>query len=411
MFATACGGGEDGDGDGGGNSADGGVPDNGPLEILSFTATRQTIQPFEGVELEWSVRGARVVDISSADGTLVSTFDQSGRVATRDLRETTVYTLTIERGAEMKSATLEIVVDWPEPEIFSFIVTPQVAQANSFVSLQWSARSASYLRLLKNGVEALRITTNLENGFLTQLIEEGTTIFTLEAINPEHTETQSVTVEGVVPPVITKFNIQPRVIFPDTRTATVTWSTTSATHTQLWDVFARPVVGFPGTTSGTVSIAIRSAEIMDYRLTAFGTDFTTEGYRRIGPPTAEIEPNDDARFANSLWDVGGATGTLSFPGDVDVYAVFPTGGASLRVRVTGANGRGCETDTRIELQSFSSGTLAADSDSGEATGRGGFCGLIDPAVRIQARDLFEGQYLIFVSGSESGDYVLLTDEE
>lgn len=408
IFAIACGEGSDDGADGGSGSADAGAIE-GPLEIISFTATRDSVRPRESVELEWSVRGARIVDISSADSTLLSTFGQSGRISTGALEQTTVFTLTISRGGETKTATLEVVVDWPEVTIFNFSGT-EMWQAFSTIVLQWSTTGAQYLRLLANDREIGRFTVGLENSFFNAFVDVGTTVFTLEAINPQHTASRSVTVIGLLPPAITKFNIRPRVIFSGTRTATITWDTTNATSTQLWDVFGRQVIGFPGTASGTVAVAIRSADVTDYRLSAYNGFVTTDAYMRIGPPVGELEPNEDLRFAQNLWEVAGVDATLSSADDVDVYAVFPRPGSSLQVRITGANGRGCDTDTRVELRGVFD-SLEIDDDGGEPTARGDACGLIDPAVHPRARNLLESQYYIVVTGSESGRYVLITEEQ
>lgn len=408
LFALcACGGGSDEDSDGGPHDDDGGI--SGPISIIKFEASRTDVGPGERVELTWQTQGARLVEIETRDATLVSTFGSSGRVMSNGLRDDTTFILTASNGSEMKSAMVDVHVTWQQPSIIAFDVQPTMTILNSFVSMSWTTTNAEYLRLLKNGVEAARITANVEVGFQSAIIDEEDIDFTLEAVNPQHMVSTTVHVHADIPPTILSFNVRPRLLFHQTNTTTITWNTEGAVRTELYNTFGGLIPGWPGTTSGTITMQLIDT-IQDFRLLAISSNGSpTELNRRVGPPTPEVEPNDDARFSNGLWDTGGASGELSTDSDIDVYSVFPTIGARLKVWIAGADGTGCDTDTEIVFSNGAS-NLAGDSDSGAAAPRGGHCGLLDPNTDPALDGLMLGQYFVIVKGSEAGRYVLITEE-
>src|SRR5262245_40943756 len=158
MLLFACGGGGDDDagtGDTGGTDAGGGADTGpaGPIEIISFTASMDSISPGANVVLEWEVRGARVIEIGTNDTTLVATFDGTGIAPSANLFETTRYILTARAGDSMETRELTVTVVWPEPAILSFDVNPQATTINNIVTMTWTTQNAQYLRILKDDVE------------------------------------------------------------------------------------------------------------------------------------------------------------------------------------------------------------------------------------------------------------------
>src|SRR6185503_6441266 len=121
----ACGGNNDEEDAGGsdagsGDSMTSGDAGNGPIEIVSFTASSMSISPGAVIDLEWEVRGARVVEIGTEDTTLVATFGGTGTVHTQGLFETTRFILTARAGVAMETRELTVEVTWPEPVINAF---------------------------------------------------------------------------------------------------------------------------------------------------------------------------------------------------------------------------------------------------------------------------------------------------
>jgi hypothetical protein len=394
---------------------DGGVPSrvdgdiSGDIEIISFTASESTVSPYQAVELAWDVRGARTIEIGSEDTTLVSTFGSAGRVQTELLAKTTSFKLIARSGDSMASATVEVTVDWPEPQVLAFDVSPRMVTAGSFVSVFWTTANAERVRITRNGTEIANLTTMLESGAISALVTEADNVFRFEAINPDETAFREITVIAEAPPRIVRFSIDPPAVFAGSTTATVTWQTTGATRTDL-DIDFTPVPDFPQTASGSFTVTLQS-RLQVVHLVATSNLGQMDSYRRIGPPFAEREPNDEVQLAQQLYDSSAALGQIGSTVDVDVYSVFPQGGASLRIWTVGPAGVDCAVDTQISLLSFGR-ELARNSDDGEPTGRGGACAVIDPERDPGATLLFDGQYFVTVRGERDdvGEYLLIVQE-
>lgn len=380
----------------------------GDIEIIRFTASEEAVPPNGTVELIWEVRGARTVEIGTEDTTLVSTFGGTGRVTTGFLRNTKRFTLTARDGAESATASVEVIVDWPKPVIVNFDVSPQATVIGSFVSIFWGTSNADEIRLLRNGVEIARLTSMLESGGISSLVSDAETVFRIEAINPDETESREITVRAEAPPTITRFTVEPMVFFSDTVTATITWETANATRTDL-DIDFNPVRDFPNTASGVFNLQLVNT-FQQIHLTASSQVGATDVYVRIQPPAREIEPNGTSDRAQQLFEVYGVVGELSSALDVDIYSIFPPFGAKLRLRTTGLDGTGCATDTQLVFSNTAMQELASDSSDG-APAMVGSCAELDAERDVALTDLVDGMYFVTVRGEESqrGDYVLIIE--
>jgi hypothetical protein len=380
--------------------------------IVRFEASSMEVDPYNTVELIWEVRGTRVLDISTTDGTLVSTFEPSGTVTSSPLRKTTKFVLTARFGSSQVTRELEVHVRWAMPTITQFIASPNPSFLNSFTNLQWGTRNAEEVRVFRG--DALVATMRAQNDVfqsLNVLITEESTVFRLVASNPELSASVELTVTAEIPPEVQRFVAFPRTVVGSTATATVAWRARGITSTTLM-LNGSQVQSFPGTLTGTVTIEVRN-DYNELLLNGFKDgNLVTQAFRQIARPTTEQEPNDTRDFAKDLTFPGGVTAELSSASDVDFHLIFVSFNFDLRLMTVDPLGGGCATDTLIILHGSDGRELGSSSGGGGPAPGGGECAVIDPAIHPFASDLLETVYYIEVKGENGafGPYALLTDE-
>ncbi len=402
--------------------ADGGSPDatiTGDPMIVSFTASHDPIAPYQSTALTWKVTNGLIVDISTPQGTLVSSFADEGTVITSPIVEATTYTLTVTGNGKTITQALTVHVDWPEPTIDFFNASPPTGFIGQFITLQWMAENGSRARMLRDGMEigsSVVIAPAQAQGFSNVMIDAAMETFTLEISNPDHTVTQDVVVMSSAPPTIERFVITPRVAFQGTVEATISWSAIGVDATQL-NVNTGLPIAWPGTLTGTISVQLNAPAFL--QLFGFGMLGSAEADRQVLTPLFEQEPNDDFASTNDLSNSYGAVGSLASAGDVDIYHLYfvnafmsPQQSVNLSVTTSSQDGTGCSVDTLLILRGPDFAELGRKSGGGSATGRGGECAVIDPHVDAFARRLNRGEVFIEVRGEngESGGYGLSTDE-
>ena len=375
--------------------------------INSFTATPDTITWGGSAILAWDVTNAPdgIEITSSATTTPMHTSNAATGMLTVTPTRTTDYTLLAKNAGAMNAMAMEtITVNPVAPSVDSFIANPNPAGVGAEVVLAWSTTSANRVRVWRvspNMSELLDTTTRVGTGTLAVTLTSTLTTFNVEATNPFGGVNQELEVVGQFMPAILALDVRPASFVGTTTTATITWTTANAVTVEL-ETGGMAVTGFPGTATGTFSMAVSATTEFTLRATSAGGVATMTAM--ISQLTGELEPNDTSSTALTLaGDGSGASGTLT-AGDEDWYAVDVTAAGGNIWAGTSDGAGGCSTDTFMELYGPDGTTLLqSDDDDGPGT-----CSEITPAD-AGARNLAMGIHYIKVrgySGSTTGPYVL-----
>lgn len=369
--------------------------------VESFTATPDTVDIGEPVELAWSVDSAPGGVRIEAGGALVhQTSERTGMITVRRAA-TTTFTLTARSPGGDASADATVTVRPSPPAILDFVATPENILTGEDTVLSWSTLGATTLELEQGQTQVYSTTVDLDTGAVAQTVSTPTVTYTLIATNPDGSSSMSVTVNAFEPPEIQSFIASP-LIFQGSANVQLDWAVTGATNLSLL-LSGTPDPTFPGSTpSGTHTASITQTTL--FELIARNPAAQTSRTVLVSESVGKAEPNDTPSQAIPL-PAGGASldGSIGLATDEDWFRINVPDGGNIRAETSDGAG-GCAFDTVVTLFAPDGTTeLGADDDSGS-----GPCSLIDPSSSAFARDMAPGAYFLKITGKGStGTYRLV----
>lgn len=227
------------------------IPHVPPPQISSFTATPAEIELGESSTLAWTVDGT-IDSLKVTPGNINVTGQTSLGVSPT---ETTTYTLTAVNESGEATATTDVTVIVPAPQISTFTATPPSIAEGGSSTLAWT---------VSGPVDSLTISPgnlNVTGQNNTSVSPTQTTTYTLTAVNAGGQVTAQATVT-VLPaaPLIDTFMATPAVI-EQLGQATLSWQTSG----QIDSLSISPGVG---DVTGETSAVVSPLQTTQYTLTA-----------------------------------------------------------------------------------------------------------------------------------------------
>lgn len=186
---------------------------SGP-QILRFEASEGRVGPGQRFLLEWSVVGADSITITTREGMLIvgGSEESEGRAMVGPLLADTTYVLRAEGPGGRSGASVQVAIDYPQPQISRFEAQPSVILVGDPAFLFWQTQDGTNLRIVDD-TGAQIYEGNEPTGSATIAVDI-TTLYTLTLSGPggSATATTSVEVRGV-PPQIRAFSAEPTQIF------------------------------------------------------------------------------------------------------------------------------------------------------------------------------------------------------
>lgn len=218
-------------------------------QIAEFSANPRAVQLGQAAELTWRVSGCERIEITGAGRTATVSEALQGSVLVSP-SVTTTYTLTALDAEGQNTAQLTVEVGPSPPVILSFTASANAAAVGDATTLRWSTLGAAQVVLRRGlSVEASGLTAS---GFLDVPVTTTSTTFTLEALNPDGTNTAALTIFGHVPPEVVSFGVSPSQ-FTGATTAQLSWEVRGVETLTLFEG-ANQVASFPGLQTGGASI-------------------------------------------------------------------------------------------------------------------------------------------------------------
>ncbi len=367
--------------------------------INSFTATPSTVDVGASFVLAWDVSNAPDgIEISKSGRVLHGSSASSGSFTTSSTVAGMVsYTLTAKNPAGESTSMVTVNVEIPTVSVVSFGAAPSEVLVGGSSTLSWTTDRATGIEISdRTGAHLFAGTgTIAATGSLSvTLTSTGTERFTLRATNAFGEATQVVDVRVHAPATIVELSADPSSYVGTSTVVTVTWSTSSADHVELW-VDGVIDSGFPGTASGEYALPVTGAATLQLH----ATNAVSEATSVLISVRAFIAKDVNTSSTSPMVLAGdgtGVAGRISVQGESDWFLVSVADGQGIVAHTE------CVVDSIITVYDSQLNVVARNDDGG--TG-GQFCS------SLAVGDLEAGDYLVEVSpyNTSVGDYVVFIE--
>jgi len=169
---------------------------SGPVPVILFSASSDTVQKGQSVTLTWQVTNASAVSIEG-----IGKVQASGSRKVK-ITESTVYTLTAVGEGGEQTATVEIEMTAGPVPVILFSVNPESVQTGQPATLKWEVTNASEVHI-DGGIGKVQIKGSK------QVKPTNSIAYTLTAIGEGGTRTETVEIDVAEPPPIeARVNLQ-----------------------------------------------------------------------------------------------------------------------------------------------------------------------------------------------------------
>ncbi len=275
-------------------------------EVVNFSASLDTIDLGQSLDLQWEVENADTVSIDNGIGTV----EPAGSLSVSPT-ESTTYTLTAEGPGGTASAETSITVNIPPP-LASISVNPTLIAQGESATLSWTSENAASCSISPD-IGEVDLNGSLE------ITPETTTTYTVTATGAGGTASATVTVSVTEEPVVS-ISAAPTAISSGESTV-LTWSSINIDSANIdngigsVDLSGSQTVTPENTTTYTLSCT-GSAGTVSTSVTVYvygSTEDQAEGtfgsqYNDVTPQDATIDAYDEDRFSiitGSVKDISG----------------------------------------------------------------------------------------------------------
>jgi cysteine-rich repeat protein len=232
-----------------------GIRKGPPPVIGRFDVSPMTIAPSETATLAWETTNATQVDITTAEGSVVSAGPGDGTFFVSP-GATTTYRLVASSRGGTDSREVTLTVDDPRPDITAFTADPASIALGGISTLAWSVLEAGEIAIFAGPAEIVR---TAEGSGTATVAPALTTEYELVARNTFGTTSARVTVEVDVPspPAIVRFAAVPNPIALSDPTS-LEWNAVDADQIRIYE--------------GATEIAARTLPIGSLSVTPAGVE-------------------------------------------------------------------------------------------------------------------------------------------